>query len=63
MGVEDVGNRHDSAGSSPPHWLIIATVALTVLMLYMAVSETTAWTHYFIDQGEYIALIGLISFS
>ena len=43
----------------PPRWFVVATVVLTTLMLYMAVAETTAWSHYFIDQGEYIALIGL----
>ena len=60
MAVEVPGNFHESPGVAPPRWLILATVALTVLMLYMAVAETTVWTHYFIDQGEYIALIGLV---
>ena len=59
MAVEVVEEHRAPAGVAPPRWLIFATVALTVLMLYMAVAETTAWTHYFIDQGEYIALIGL----
>lgn len=51
--VEAVNN------TSAPRWLVGLTVLLTVVMLYMAVAETAAWTHYFIDTGEYIALIGL----
>jgi hypothetical protein len=44
----------------PPAWLILATAALTLACLMMAVAETTLWTHYLIDQGEYLSLAGLI---
>ena len=44
----------------PPTWLILATAALTLACLMMAVAETTLWTHYLIDQGEYLSLAGLI---
>ena len=44
----------------PPTWLIWATAALTLACLMMAVAETTLWTHYLIDQGEYLSLAGLI---
>ena len=44
----------------PPAWLILATAALTITCLMMAVAETTLWTHYLIDQGEYLSLAGLI---
>lgn len=43
----------------PPAWLILATAALTIACLVMAVAETTLWTHYLIDQGEYLSLAGL----
>ncbi len=45
--------------ASPPTWLIILTAAFTLLILMMAVAETTLWTHYFIDQGEYVSVAGL----
>jgi len=44
----------------PPAWLIVTTAALTVACLMMAVAETTLWTHYLIDQGEYLSLAGLV---
>lgn len=44
----------------PPTWLMLATAALTLACLMMAVAETTLWTHYLIDQGEYLSLAGLI---
>jgi hypothetical protein len=42
-----------------PRWLILLTVALTLAILVMAVAETTLWTHYLIDMGEWLSLIGL----
>jgi hypothetical protein len=44
---------------TPPIWLIVLTAAFTVVILMMAVAETTLWTHYLIDQGEYVSLAGL----
>lgn len=43
----------------PPAWLIVATAALALTSLVMAVAETTLWKHYLIDQGEYVSLGGL----
>lgn len=44
----------------PPTWLILATGALALACLIMAVAETTLWMHYLIDQGEYLSLAGLV---
>lgn len=38
---------------------MLATAALAVVLLLMAVTETSLLGHYLIDQGEFIALIGL----
>jgi len=47
------------ARPSAPRWLILATTALTLIILLMAVAETTLWTHFLVDRGEYISLVGL----
>jgi hypothetical protein len=53
----------ETAGPRPaagvPRWLYFVTIALALLILFMAVAETTLWTHWFIDQGEYLSLVGL----
>lgn len=46
-------------GGRPPAWFMLATAALAVVLLLMAVTETSLLGHYLIDQGEFIALIGL----
>lgn len=46
-------------GGRPPAWFMLATVALAIILLLMAVTETSLLGHYLIDQGEFIALIGL----
>jgi hypothetical protein len=43
----------------PPAWFIVATAVLAVILLLMAVTETSLLGHYLIDQGEFIAVIGL----
>lgn len=43
-----------------PVWLIVATAAMAVLLLGMAVAETSLQGHYLIDQGEYLSLVGLV---
>ena len=43
----------------PPRWLILSTAALALACLFMAVAETTLWTHYLVDRGEYLSLVGL----
>ena len=45
--------------TTPPKWLIVVTAAFTLLLLVMAVAETTLWIHYFIDAGEFVSLFGL----
>lgn len=40
-------------------WLIVATGALAVTCLALAVAETNLRAHYLIDQGEYISMFGL----
>lgn len=49
----------DAAGGRPPAWFMLATAALAVALLLMAVTETSLLGHYLIDQGEFIAVIGL----
>ena len=44
----------------PPAWLMIATGALAVIILVLAVAETNLRAHYLIDQGEFISVIGLV---
>lgn len=43
----------------PPRWLILLSAILTFVILFMAVAETTLWTHYLVDRGEYLSLVGL----
>jgi hypothetical protein len=45
---------------SAPVWLFVATAVLGLLILVMAVAETTLWLHYLIDGGEYVSLAGLV---
>ena len=49
-----------SSSLKPPSWLIVLTAAFTLVTLMMAVAETTLWTHYLIDQGEYVSIAGLV---
>ena len=44
---------------TPPVWFVAITAAFTVVILVMAVAETSIWTHYLIDQGEFLCLGGL----
>lgn len=61
MPATTVDSREPMAKTSgPPRWFIFITAAFTLLILLMAVAETTLWTHYFIDQGEYLSIAGLI---
>ena len=49
----------EAAATSPPVWLFAATAILALACLVMAVAETTLWTHYLIDGGEWLSLFGL----
>jgi hypothetical protein len=42
-----------------PGWLMLATGALALAILAMALAETNLWMHYLIDAGESISLAGL----
>ena len=42
-----------------PAWLMVATGALALAVLAMALAETNLWMHYLIDAGESISLAGL----
>jgi len=42
-----------------PAWLMVATGALALAVLAMALAETNLWMHYLIDAGESISLVGL----
>lgn len=44
----------------PPAWLILATAALAIALLLMAVTETSLVGHYLIDQGEFLSVLGLV---
>lgn len=44
----------------PPIWLMVATGALALALLLMAVTETSMVGHYLIDQGEYLSVLGLV---
>lgn len=48
------------AHGRPPAWFIVATAGLAAALLLMAVTETSLVGHYLIDQGEFIAIIGLV---
>jgi hypothetical protein len=43
----------------PPAWLILATGALALTCLVLALAETNLWAHYLIDRGEYWSVLGL----
>jgi hypothetical protein len=43
----------------PPAWLIVATGALALTCLVLAIAETNLWAHYLIDRGEYWSVLGL----
>jgi hypothetical protein len=47
------------ASPRPPAWFIVATAVLATLLLLMAVTETSLLGHYLIDQGEFVAVVGL----
>ena len=47
------------ARPGPPAWLVLATGALALGCLAMAVAETSLWMHYLIDAGESVSLFGL----
>jgi hypothetical protein len=49
----------DYAQGKPPRWLLVATITITILLLVMAVAETTLWIHFVVDRGEAISLAGL----
>lgn len=48
-----------SPRSRPPAWLVVATGALAVTCLVLAIAETNLWAHYMIDGGEYLSLCGV----
>ena len=48
-----------AARERAPGWLMLATGALAVAVLAMALAETNLWMHYLIDAGESISLAGL----
>jgi hypothetical protein len=43
----------------PPVWLVVATGALAVSCLVLAIAETNLWAHYLIGQGRVLGLLGL----
>ena len=63
VSVEEEAWRPGSIAAAPPAWLVAATAILTLICLALAVAETTLWTHYLIDEGEFVALIGLVFIS
>ena len=48
-----------AAKERAPVWLMVATGALALAVLAMALAETNLWMHYLIDAGESISLVGL----
>jgi hypothetical protein len=52
--------RSPSIATRPPVWLVVATAALALAVLAMAIAETNLWMHYLIDAGESISLFGLL---
>jgi hypothetical protein len=44
---------------TPPVWFVAVTAVFTLVILVMAVAETSVWTHYLIDRGELLCLGGL----
>lgn len=53
------GARPGAVRRGAPLWLILLTAALTLTLLFMAVAETTLWTHFLVDRGESLSLVGL----
>ena len=45
---------------TPPAWFVAVTAVFTLVILVMAVAETSLWTHYLIDRGEFLCLGGLL---
>jgi hypothetical protein len=43
----------------PPAWLLVATGALALTCLVLAIAETNLWAHYLIDRGDYWSGLGL----
>ncbi len=43
-----------------PRWLIVSTIAFTLMILAMAVAETNLWMHFLVDRGEYISVGGAL---
>jgi len=43
----------------PPGWLVLATGALALSCLALAIAETNLWAHYLIGQGKILGLLGL----
>src|ERR1044071_7151716 len=61
-GVEPLQSVHPVAATRPvraPWWLTVATGALALAVLAMALAETNLWMHYLIDAGASISLAGL----
>jgi hypothetical protein len=63
-GVGDERTSHGvqagaAAKERAPGWLMLATGALALAVLAMALAETNLWMHYLIDAGESISLVGL----
>lgn len=48
-----------TSANRPPGWLVLATGALAVTCLVLAIAETNLWAHYLIDGGEYLSLCGV----
>ncbi|MBI2821059.1 MAG: hypothetical protein HYX74_02430 [Acidobacteria bacterium] len=43
----------------PPAWFLVLTAVFTLLLVAMAVAETTLWFHFLVDRGESLSLVGL----
>ena len=52
-------SRESEPPLGAPAWLMVATGALALSVLAMALAETNLWMHYLIDAGESISLGGL----
>ena len=50
----------ENASREIPRWLVVSTVAFTLLILAMAVAETNLWMHFLVDRGEYISVAGVV---
>src|SRR5258706_5966874 len=58
-GTPDTGPATGTAPSRPPAWLLVATGALAVSCLVLAIAETNLWAHYLIDGGERLSWLAL----